>query len=266
MLKRVDEPPHTPGQSVSLGKKVASPAATDEPKLFPLRTDALGYRIGERHLLRDISLCLGGRSRTIVMGPNGAGKSLLLRLLHGLITPTCGQVTWNGAVADDAIRKSQAFVFQRPVLLRRTASGNVAFVLSHLPAAERFTRTAEVLEQAGLAHIADTPARKLSGGEQQRLSIARAIALRPNVLFLDEPTASLDPANVAAVEAMANEAHRAGIKIIMITHDIGQAKRLADEIVFLNAGRMTERTNAADFFSKPKSEAARAYLEGRLLI
>lgn len=266
MLKRVDEPPHTPGQGVTHQRDMAAPTAADRPKLFPLKADALGYRVGDRHLLRDVTLSLDGQSRTIVMGPNGAGKSLLLRLLHGLIAPTCGEVTWNGAAADDAIRRSQAFVFQSPVLLRRTASGNVAFVLSHLPTAERLARTAEVLEQAGLAHIADTPARKLSGGEQQRLSIARAIALRPSVLFLDEPTASLDPANVAAVETMVNDAHRAGIKVIMITHDIGQAKRLADEIVFLNAGRMTERSNAADFFANPKSEAARAYLEGRLLI
>jgi tungstate transport system ATP-binding protein len=201
----------------------------------------------------------------MVMGPNGAGKSLLLRLLHGLLTPSSGQVLWHGRPLDDDLRRRQAMVFQRPVLLRRSVAANIRFVLKlrGLAAPER---TAEILHEVGLGKQAGQPARLLSGGEQQRLSLARALALEPEVLLLDEPTASLDPASTAAIETIVQGAHRRGTKVIFVTHDIGQARRLADDVVFLNRGRLLEHTPAPQFFGNPVSQPARDYLAGRLIL
>jgi tungstate transport system ATP-binding protein len=201
-----------------------------------------------------------------VLGPNGAGKSLLLRLCHGLIRPTAGRIRW--ACADPArLRRQQAFVFQRPVLLRRSASANIAYALAvaGVPYAERRRRAVAALEQVGLAPLAERPARVLSGGEQQRLALARAWALAPKVLFLDEPTANLDPAATRAIEAVIAAMAEAGVKIVMTTHDLGQARRHADEIVFLHKGRLIERADAARFFACPGTPEARAFVAGELL-
>ncbi len=247
-------------------ENVATAARTATSKMFPLETRHLSFEGGGRKLIDGVSVKLEASPRTVVMGPNGAGKSLLLRLLHGLLQPSAGEVLWNGKKADDQIRARQAFVFQRPVVLRRSTSANIEFVLRHLPRKERVARVTELLEFAGLEGIAKTPARLLSGGEQQRLAIARAIAARPDVLFLDEPTASLDPASTLSVEAMIEAAHDDGVKIIMVTHDLGQARRLADEVMFIQAGKIAEKTASAEFFTEPRSAAARAYLEGRIYL
>lgn len=208
-------------------------------------------------------LTLPGAGITVIMGPNGAGKSLLLRLMHGLIAPGGGDIRFDGAATGAALRRNQALVFQKPVLLRRTAAANIDFVLKarghHDPSACR-----ALLTRVGLAAHADTPARRLSGGEQQRLAIARALATRPETLFLDEPTASLDPASVAAIETIVRDVARDGVRVIFVTHDIGQARRLARDVVFLSGGKVCEAGPAADFFENPQSPAARAYLAGRL--
>jgi tungstate transport system ATP-binding protein len=199
------------------------------------------------------------------MGPNGAGKSLLLRLLHGLLVPTSGVVLWGGRPLDAPLRRRQAMVFQRPVLLRRSAAANVRFAL-RLRGREQPGRVSDLLGEVGLEAQAGQPARLLSGGEQQRLSLARALAVEPMVLFLDEPTASLDPASTAAIEAIVKRARLRGTKIIFVTHDVGQARRLADDVVFLNQGRVVEHTPARRFFDEPLGQAARDYLAGRLLL
>jgi tungstate transport system ATP-binding protein len=229
------------------------------------QTRGLTYRIGGSNLVDAIDLDLPSRSLTMVMGPNGAGKSLLLRLMHGLLRPTAGQVTWGGNPLDDAVRKQQAMVFQRPVLLRRSVAANIRFVLK-LRGLANPERVLEVLEYAGLARQAHQPARLLSGGEQQRLALARALVLDPQVLFMDEPTASLDPASTAAIESIVRRVHERGTKIIFVTHDLGQARRLADDVVFLNRGRLVEHTPAPRFFDDPDSGAARDYLDGRLIL
>lgn len=244
----------------------SSDPADERERIFPVEARALCYRDRDRDLLSGISLRLTHGPKTVIMGPNGAGKSLLLRILHGLVTPSEGEVLWAGAPAGDAVRKRQAMVFQRPTLLRRSAEANVGFVLGHLPVSERSQRTAQILERARLLHVARTPARLLSGGEQQRLAIARALALEPAVLFLDEPCASLDPASAHAIEEVIEEAHADGTKIVLVTHDIGQARRLGDEIVFLHQGRLVEHATARHFFSHPAAPAARAYLEGRIAL
>ena len=220
-------------------------------------------RRGVRVLDR-VDLTIEPRSRTFILGANGAGKSMLLRVLHGLIAPDAGRVTWG---RDTARPSRQAMVFQRPVLLRRSAAGNIrhALAIAGIRGAEAQQRTDEALARVCLAAIADRPARVLSGGEQQRLALARASALEPHVLFLDEPTASLDPPATRAVESIVESIHASGTTIVMTTHGLAQAKRLADTVVFLSAGRVTECTEAARFFKAPRSREARTFIEGERL-
>jgi tungstate transport system ATP-binding protein len=213
-----------------------------------------------------VSLTLGSSPRTIILGPNGAGKSLLLRLCHGLLRPTAGSVQWRGPGAT-ADRRRQAMVFQRPVMLRRSARANIdyALKLKGIPGAMRRARIREVLEDTGLAGLAERAARNLSIGEQQRLALARAWATAPEVLFLDEPTASLDPAATRAIEDIICAIDLSGTKIVMTTHDLGQARRLADEILFLHRGRLLEQRPAAEFFAAPATAEAAAFIAGKLL-
>ena len=233
---------------------------------LPLIVSDVSLRAGGRVLLDRVSLDITAGPKTVVLGPNGAGKSLLLRLCHGLIAPSEGTIRWAGPDARIA-RRRQAMVFQKPVMLRRSVRANVGYGLKlhKMPAAERRTRIAHVLQGTGLAPVADRPARVLSIGEQQRLALARAWALEPEILFLDEPTANLDPGATGAVEAIIEEINRAGTKIVMTTHDLAQARRIAEDVIFLHNGQVTERGAAAGFFDGPKSEAARAFLDGRLL-
>jgi len=234
--------------------------------ILPVRLEQVCFSAGGKPLLDHISLELNQGRRTVVLGPNGAGKSLLLRLCHGLLKPTAGAIHW--AVADSqSLRRQQAMVFQRPVLLRRSVAGNVAYALAVRGAPRRARReiVGRALRQVGLTELARRPARVLSGGEQQRLALARAWSLRPQVLFLDEPTANLDPAATRLIEDIIDSIHRGGAKIIMTTHDLGQARRHADEVVFLHRGRLLEHTPAERFFAQPVSAEARAFLAGELL-
>ncbi|MCX7373995.1 MAG: ATP-binding cassette domain-containing protein [Alphaproteobacteria bacterium] len=230
--------------------------------ILPLRAEGLGFSAGGIAILSDVSLTLEAGSPSIIVGPNGAGKSVLLRLLHGLLPPGTGRVLWAGEAA-----RRQAMVFQRPVLLRRSVLANAAYPLklAGVVAAEREPRARAALEIVGLAALADRPARRLSGGEQQRLALARAAALAPEVLFLDEPCASLDPAATRAVEEIVGTLAARGTKIVMTTHDLGQARRLAGEVLFLNGGRLREQTPAATFFNQPATPDAAAFLRGELL-
>ncbi len=236
--------------------------ATD---ILPLRLDRVVFEIGGRRLIDTIDGELGPGKRTLVLGPNGAGKSLLLRLCHGLIQPSAGRVLWAGPRAADAARR-QAMVFQRPVMLRRSALANVEYALGlrGFSRVERRERAAEALERTGLTPLAGRSARVLSAGEQQRLALARAWALRPEVLFLDEPTASLDPAASRAVERIIDAIHETGTKIVMTTHDLGQARRLADEVIFLHRGRLVERSDAGPFFDQPRTAEADSFMRGEL--
>jgi len=215
--------------------------------------------------LDGISLRLEGGPRTVLLGPNGAGKTLTLHVAHGLLEPTEGSVRWLGPGAPAALLQ-QAMVFQRPVLLRRSVASNISYALAlrGIPAEARRARLSRALEGAGLTDLASRSARTLSVGQQQRVALARAWALKPQVLFLDEPTASLDPGATQAVETTVQSIATGGTKIVMTTHDLGQARRLADDIVFLQAGRVTEHTPAEEFFEEPRSAEARAFLKGDL--
>lgn len=237
-----------------------------EPSILPLTISEVCFKADGRYLIDHISFTLTAGSCAIVLGPNGAGKSLLLRLCHGLIPPTSGALDWNG-MRPSQTQSRLAMVFQRPVLLRRSAAANIDYALSvrGLRGHERKTRVAEALARTGLSYLARRPARVLSGGEQQRLAIARAWALQPQVLFLDEPTSSLDPAATRSVENLVRTIHRTGTTVLMTTHDLGQARRLAEEVLFLHRGRLLEHTPASEFFARPRSAEASAFIQGRLL-
>ena len=235
------------------------------PSLLPLRLDSVVFDAGARRILHGISLALAAGPRTVIVGPNGAGKSVLLRLCHGLLEPTSGRVVWN-APSPPHTPQRQAMVFQRPVMLRRSALANVIYALtcSGVPTPARRERAMAALSRVGLEAHADRPARVLSGGEQQRLALARAWALDPEILFLDEPTASLDPGATHEIERIVNAMHEGGAKIVMVTHNMGQARRLGDEVLFLHQGRLVERTPAERFFRNPSSPEAAQFLEGEL--
>ena len=233
--------------------------------LLPLTLTDVGWSVGDRAILAGVSCSLVAGTRTVVLGPNGAGKSVLLRLCHGLLQPTHGSVRWNRTEPSGAPRR-QAMVFQRPVLFRRSVLGNVTFALglAGVDRRERRERALASLERAGLAALANRPARVLSGGEQQRLALARAWSLEPEVLFLDEPTANLDPGATREIEAVIEAIHAAGTKIVLVTHNLGQARRLGDEVLFLDRGRLVEHTAIDRFFTQPASAEAAAYLKGEL--
>ena len=216
--------------------------------LLPLRLDGVEFAAGARHIIRGLSATIDAGPRTVILGPNGAGKSVLLRLCHGLLEPTAGTISWHSPELPGGPRR-QAMVFQRPVLLRRTVLGNVMYVLklSEVPLWQREERAREALRKVGLDAQSDQAARVLSGGEQQRLALARVWALRPEILFLDEPTASLDPGATHEIENVILALHAAGTKIVLVTHNLGQAHRLGDEILFLHQGRLVERAPADRF-------------------
>jgi tungstate transport system ATP-binding protein len=220
----------------------------------------------EVRILDGIVLTLAPGRPTVLIGPNGSGKTTLLRVAMGLIRPTHGRITWGGR--EHAPPNRRAIMFQRPVMLRRSAAGNVRYALAAagVPRAARTERVAELLREVGLAGLERRPARRLSGGEQQRLALARALALDPTLLFLDEPTASLDPAATKAIEDIVRSVAARGVKVVMSTHDLGQARRLAGEIVLLHRGRVIETGAAVDFFAAPRTQEARRFIAGELLV
>ena len=242
--------------------------ALSSDRLLPLELRGLSLEARGKRLIDNIDLKLQDPGISVIMGPNGAGKSLLLRLMHGLIEPTEGAILWAGTSMNGQIRRRQAMVFQKPVLLRRTAAANITHALSlrGVKWSERGSRAVQALQLAGLERQAFTPARVLSGGEQQRLCLARALSIDPEILFLDEPTASLDPASTLAIERLLIDAQRRGIKVIVVTHDVGQARRLAQEVVFLHHGRLIEYQSAPRFFERPESDVARSFMAGGLVL
>jgi tungstate transport system ATP-binding protein len=245
---------------LKVGVEVRAP-----PSLLPLSLTDVVFAVGSRRIVDGISVRLDAELRTVILGPNGAGKSVLLRLCHGLLKPTSGSIVWNAPEIGDAPRR-QAMVFQRPVLLRRSALGNVTYALrlAGIPLAQRSNRALEALRMVGLEAYAGRSARILSGGEQQRLALARVWALRPEILFLDEPTASLDPGATHEIENVIGAIHAAGTKIVLVTHNLGQAHRLGDEILFLHQGRLVERAPTDHFLKHPASSEATRFLEGEL--
>ncbi|MDB5864006.1 MAG: transporter ATP-binding protein [Betaproteobacteria bacterium] len=230
--------------------------------MLPLELRDVCYAANGKVILDRLTVRIDAGPRTMILGPNGAGKSVLMRVCHGLLRPTSGALRW----CSSSGARRQAMVFQRPVMLRRTAIANVIYglELSGFSRRESALRAHDVLEAVGLETAAHQPARKLSGGEQQRLALARAWALGPEVLFLDEPTANLDPRSTRDVESIITAIHATGTKIVMTTHNLGQARRLGDEILFMSEGRLVERASVDVFFREPASAEAKAFIKSEL--
>jgi tungstate transport system ATP-binding protein len=233
---------------------------------LPVVLDQVSLRAGATTILDGLSLTIAPGAPTLVVGPNGSGKTTLLRLCMGLMMPSTGHLSWGGRTNTAPTRR--AILFQRPVMLRRTVAANVAYALAQAgtPRRRRPQRIAELLDRVGLADLAQRPARRLSGGEQQRLALARALARDPELLLLDEPTANLDPAATRSVEEIVLMAARSGIKIVMASHDLGQIRRLAGDVLFLVRGRLCEQGAAEKFLTDPSTPEAAAFVRGDLVI
>jgi tungstate transport system ATP-binding protein len=236
--------------------------ATDLPLML---VDA-SILAGDVTILDRLTITFSAGAPSVLIGPNGSGKTTLLRAAMGLIPLTHGRITWGGREAAPPERR--AIMFQRPAMLRRSAAGNVRYALAAagVPRTKRQERAAELLALVGLEGLAHRPARRLSGGEQQRLALARALARDPALLFLDEPTASRDPAAIKAIEDIIRSISARGVKVVMSTHDLGQAKRLAGDVALLHRGRLIENAPASEFFAKPRTEEARQFIAGELLV
>ena len=238
----------------------------DTASMLPLVVRDLRLELDGRVLLDVPTVRIQNRRRTVVLGPNGAGKTLFLKVCHGLIAPTSGTMTYTGARPPSEIRRKQGMVFQKPVMLRRSVRSNVthALALAGVGWSERQRIASETIAQFGLTALANQPARVLSGGEQQRLAIARAASLDPDLLFLDEPTSALDPTACRQIEEMLDFLHGRGVSMVLTTHDLGLARRFADVVLFFHNGRLVEEDEAKNFFSAPSSPEAQAFLENRL--
>ena len=230
---------------------------------LPIYIKDLSFILDEKKILSSLNLSINSDDVTVIMGPNGAGKSIFLKILNGILTPTSGCITWNNKKQFSDTLNTQAFVFQKPILLRRSVIANLDYMDSVLGYKKKISKD-RLLEIVQLKKQKSQPARMLSLGEQQRLSLVRSLMLRPNLLLLDEPTANLDPASTKIIEDIILNLKMMGIKIIFVTHNILQAKRIADEIIFLNEGKMVEHLNKQEFFSNSKSIEVQNYLNGIL--
>jgi tungstate transport system ATP-binding protein len=238
---------------------------TENSSILPLRVEGLCFDGETKRLLDSVSFSLPRGGVTAIIGPNGAGKSLLMRLCHGLLTPSGGHVRWQAGGGVITGRKRHAMVFQHPVMLRRSVAANLTHALAATGVPEPEAVTAKTLARFGLSDLAKRPARLLSGGEQQRLAIARAWALGPDVLFLDEPTSQLDPGATRQIEDIISKLAAEGMTIVMSTHDLGQARRLSQRLLFLHKGRLLEDADTAAFLASPATAEGRAFIAGDLL-
>lgn len=233
---------------------------------LPISLESVAVRTGNTVILTEVTLQFTQGTPTVLIGPNGSGKTTLLRVAMGLLAPSSGRVTWGGR--ENVAPDRRAIMFQRPVMLRRSAAANIEYALASVgvPRSQWKQQVGELLAMVGLAAMNERPARKLSGGEQQRLALARALARKPEVLFLDEPTAALDPYSTKAIEDILRTVSAQNIKIVMSTHDLGEARRIAGNIVFMSRGRIVETGPAADFFNNPATDEGRRFIQGELLV
>ncbi|MZR31369.1 ATP-binding cassette domain-containing protein [Sneathiella litorea] len=234
--------------------------------ILPVELNGAVVRKGEKIIIGPLDLSIGGTGCSILIGPNGAGKTTLLRLLHGLERANSGAVKWSAR--KNEVFSRQSFVFQSPVVLRRSGVENIAYPLIVRGVARKMARAEaeKWIDEIGLGDVGRYDAHVLSGGEKQKLAMARALITKPEVLFLDEPTANLDGASTLEIERLILSARDKGTRIIMATHDFGQARRLADDILFMHRGRIHERASTEDFFDEPKTEEANKFIRGDLLL
>lgn len=239
----------------------------DVASILPLSAKDLVFEAGDRRPVDGVSLSVARGDSIAFIGPNGAGKTLTLRMLHGLTTPSGGRVEWANDEGCLGGRRRHAMVFQKPVMLRRSARANIVHALAAAGLARRACRERadEILERYGLTGLAGRPARLLSGGEQQRLAIARAAALEPDLLFLDEPTSALDPGATRQIEEMLQDLRRSGVTLVFATHDLGQARRIASRVAVFHRGRILEEGPVSIVLDAPESPEVRDFVAGELL-
>ena len=234
--------------------------------MFPLRVTDVKINIKSKRLIGPINLEIEQNGISILLGANGSGKTTLLEALHGLRKLSSGKVEWN--ISNSQAAAEQAFVFQSPIMLRRTVAENLAFPLK-VRRLSKLTTTTEVMmwaKKIGLEDKIKQQAMLLSGGEMQAIAVARALITKPKMLFLDEPTASLDGATKKAIEDILISASNNGTKILMSTHDLGQLKRLARDIIFLHNGIVEAHCSKEEFLTKPASKAAKQFLAGDIVL
>ena len=234
--------------------------------MFPLRVTDVKINIKSKRLIGPINLEIEQNGISILLGANGSGKTTLLEALHGLRKLSAGKVEWN--ISNSQAAAEQAFVFQSPIMLRRTVAENLAFPLK-VRRLSKLTTTTEVMmwaKKIGLEDKIRQQAMLLSGGEMQAIAVARALITKPKMLFLDEPTASLDGATKKAIEDILISASSNGTKILMSTHDLGQLKRLARDIIFLHNGIVEAHCSKEEFLTKPPSKAAKQFLAGDIVL
>ena len=232
---------------------------------LPLTLTGATLRRQGKTLIGPVDLTLGRIGVTVVIGPNGSGKTSLLRMMHGLQRTADGRVGWS--VADAIARERQAYVFQRPIALRRSVLANLMFPL-RLRGASRAQAEAQaraIADRFDLSAMLAQPAPSLSGGEMQRLALARALITEPEILFADEPCAALDGQATRQIEALLAGTASAGTRLVMATHDMGQARRLASDVIFLLHGRIHETGPAETFFAAPATPEAQAFLNGDIV-
>lgn len=233
--------------------------------MLPLTLKDATARVRQKRLVGPIDLTIGKSGFTIVMGPNGAGKTTLLRLMHGLQRLSSGSVNW--AVDDVTARKKQAYVFQSPIMMRRRVVESISFplILHGVDKKKARNMAIEWAERVGLGHVLQSWAPMLSGGEKQKLALARALIYQPDILFLDEPCANLDGRATREIEEILKSSQHAGTRIVMATHDMGQARRLATEVVFIYDGMVHEKSDAQSFFDAPSTRKAKAFINGDIV-
>jgi len=233
--------------------------------ILPVTVSNANVRKRGKTIIGPISLEIGPKGNTIIIGPNGSGKTTLLRLLHGLERIKGGDVKW--AISTQQATHAQSFVFQTPIMMRRNTLDNLTYplILKKADKTQATNKAQEWLERLGMENIKNLDARLLSGGEKQKLALARALITNPQLLILDEPTANLDGRATKDIEQILTQASSDGVKIIMTTHDLGQAKRMADDVIFLYNGLLHEQSAAISFFRKPKTAEAKAFLKGDIV-
>ena len=232
-------------------------------EMFPLTLSNLSVRRRGKTVLGPIDLVIDQGGPMMVIGPNGSGKTTLLRVMHGIERISEGTATW--AQSDQA---NHGYVFQSPVVLRRSVAENLSYPLQliNTPKPQIKTAVDHWIDRIGLTKVKDGSATRLSGGERQKLAIARALIRDPDVLFLDEPCSNLDGQSTREIEALLLATAAAGTRVIMATHDMGQARRLASGVLFVMGGRIIETGSASDIFSAPKTAELKAFLKGDILI
>lgn len=233
--------------------------------ILPLELSGVVAKVRGKQLLGPVDLTIGATGLTVVMGPNGAGKTTLLRVMHGLQRITAGTLTWSAEKT--VARQKQAFVFQSPIMMRRRVIDSIAYplILHGVDKRSARIRAKEWAIRVGLGHVLQEGAPMISGGEKQKLAVARALINTPEILFLDEPCANLDGRSTREIEAVLKQAELAGTRIVMATHNLGQARRLASDVIFVHGGKILEITPANTFFDSPQTPQAKAFIQGDIV-